>query len=86
MPRAAKSAHHQTRSKAPIRMVNSPMKPLSAGRPIDDMVMIRKTVAKTGITAEMPPYSRDQAGVPLLIDDADEPGRARRTTGRDDHS
>jgi hypothetical protein len=57
MPRAAKSAHHQVRLKAPTRMVNSPMNPLSAGSPIDDMVMIRKKVAKIGITAEMPPYS-----------------------------
>ncbi len=45
MPVAAKTAHHQVRVKTPTRMVNSPMKPFSAGRPIDDMVMIRKIVA-----------------------------------------
>jgi hypothetical protein len=33
------------------------MKPFSAGRPIDDIVMTRNTVAKTGITFERPPYS-----------------------------
>ena len=33
------------------------MKPFSAGRPMDDIVMIRKTAAYTGITLESPPYS-----------------------------
>ena len=42
---AANSAHTQLWWKAPIRIMNSPMKPLSAGRPIDDRVMIMKNMA-----------------------------------------
>ena len=37
--------------------VDTTMNPFNNGKPIDDMVMIRKTIAKTGITFEMPPYS-----------------------------
>ena len=33
------------------------MNPFSVGSPIDDIVMIRKTAAYTGITLERPPYS-----------------------------
>ena len=44
-------------SKVPCKIVNSPMKPFSAGTPIDDMVMIMKMVANTGITLDSPPYS-----------------------------
>ena len=33
------------------------MNPFSGGRPIDDIVMIRKMAAKTGITFDRPPYS-----------------------------
>ena len=36
------AAQTQLRLKAPTRIVNSPMKPFSVGRPIEAMVMIRK--------------------------------------------
>ncbi len=45
MPEAAKSAQTQLWLKAPMRIRNSPMKPLRVGRPMDDMVMIKKKVA-----------------------------------------
>ena len=33
------------------------MNPFSVGSPIDDIVMMRKMAAYTGITFERPPYS-----------------------------
>ncbi len=57
MPLAAKTAHTRLCMKAPCRIRNSPMNPLSVGRPIDDIVISRNTPAKAGITFDNPPYS-----------------------------
>ena len=57
MPTAAKVAQTMERFAAPSRMVNSPMKPLSAGSPIDDSAAIRNSVAYIGICLASPPYS-----------------------------
>ena len=72
MPSRDQTAHHQTRLKAPTRIVNSPTNPFSVGRPIDDIVMIRKIVANTGILSRDPAVFGDQPRVPPLVDHADE--------------
>ena len=36
-------------------IANSPMNPFSSGNPIDDIVMIRNTIAYIGITLDSPP-------------------------------
>jgi hypothetical protein len=48
------------------------MNPFSVGSPIDDIVITRKTAAKTGITFDRPAVLRDLARVPALVDDADD--------------
>ena len=45
MPLAANAAHTLLATNTPCRIRNSPMKPFSVGKPIDDIVMIRKTAA-----------------------------------------
>ena len=42
MPVAAQNAHQKLFAKAPWRIENSPMKPFSSGRPIEESAMIRK--------------------------------------------
>ena len=42
---------------APCKIVNSPMKPLSGGIPIELSAAIRNTIVNTGITFSSPPYS-----------------------------
>ncbi len=44
-PLAAKPAQILFATNTPWRMRSSPMKPFNAGRPIDDIVMIRKMTA-----------------------------------------
>ena len=44
-PLAANAAHIMLVMKTPCRISSSPMNPFSAGRPIDDIVMMRKIVA-----------------------------------------
>ena len=44
-PLAANTAQVLLFTNTPSRIRNSPMKPLSVGNPIDDIVMIRKTAA-----------------------------------------
>ena len=55
MPRPADAAHQMLRFATPRRIVNSPMKPLSAGNPIDDSAAMRKIVAYIGICFASPP-------------------------------
>ena len=57
MPLAATAAQALLTTKTPWRIRISPMKPLSAGMPIDDSVMIRNTAAYTGMIFDRPPYS-----------------------------
>jgi hypothetical protein len=57
MPLAANAAQTLLATKTPCRIRNSPMKPFSVGKPIDDMVITRKTAAYTGMTFDSPPYS-----------------------------
>ena len=53
-------------------MKNSPMNPFNPGMPIELSVMIRNTVAYTGMMWLNPPYSADHARVPAFINDADD--------------
>ena len=57
MPTAPRTAQTIERFAAPRRIVNSPMKPFSAGSPIDDSAAMRNSVAYIGICLASPPYS-----------------------------
>ncbi len=56
-PVAANAAMRGSQRKAPSRIRNSPTKPFSPGKPIDDSVMIRKAATSCGITFFKPPNS-----------------------------
>src|SRR5207247_9512790 len=78
MTAPAATAHHKFCCKAPMMIVNSPMKPFSNGKPIEERVMIRKTTAYIGMTLESPPNCAISR-MPSFIDDADDQEqRARR--------
>ena len=57
MPLAATAAHILFAVNTPCKISSSPMNPLSAGNPIDDIVIRRNTAAYPGMTFESPPYS-----------------------------
>ena len=56
-PVTAKAAQMRLASKAPCRMVNSPMNPLSSGSPAELNMAMAKIMANLGITCARPPYS-----------------------------
>ena len=56
-PASAAPPAQRLAANAPSRIRNSPTKPFSPGRPMDDSSVTRKTVANTGIRFHSPPYS-----------------------------
>ena len=57
LPGGANTARIVLTFNVPSRIKNSPTKPLRVGKPIEDIVMIMKIVAYSGITFARPPYS-----------------------------
>ena len=68
----ATTAHHRWVTNVPMRTRNSPTKPLSPGRPIDESITTMKTPAKTGADLLDAAELGDLAGVAALVDHADE--------------
>ncbi len=56
-PTVATTTHHRWVMKVPSSTRNSPTKPLSPGRPIDDSMTTVKTAANMGADFWMPPIS-----------------------------
>ena len=71
-PAAATTAHQRRVRNEPSRMRNSPTKPLSPGRPIDDSITTVNTAARIGAAFCRPVQLGDLAGVAALVDHADE--------------
>ena len=57
IPLVAMTASGRLTWKAPTRIRNSPTKPLSPGRPMDEKVTIRKSTESAGTTFQRPPKS-----------------------------
>ena len=69
---AATTTHQRAVRNEPMRIRNSPTKPLSPGTPIDDSITTVKAAAKIGATSWMPLQLGDLAGVAALVDHPDE--------------